>query len=216
MRYISEKVMAPNGLFRSRDGEPLGPVDDVILRPSDLLGTVKRTLERRRHRAAANSSKAGSNGNSSGLSSGVGVGGVRRSSSRCQCKHHQQRQLKQRQEEQRRALKRQLAEKAAVGESASHIRRHLDAINRHTGQWTAVGDAAGSPPGAARMPPLPPAGRRFSWRRSIAVCPELAKLWLIRRRKGAGRGRQEKCCGTSYMRYRRSYSAFYLNSKKGS
>ena len=174
MRYISEKVMAPNGFFRSRDGEPLGPVDDVILRPSDLLGTVKRTLERRRHRAAANSSKA-SNGNSSGLSSGVGVGvggGVRRSSSRCQCKHHQQRQLKQRQEEQRRALKRQLAEKAAVGESASHIRRHLDAINRHTGQWTAVGDAAGSPPGAARMPPLPPAGRRFSWRRMIAVCLE--------------------------------------------
>ncbi len=115
MRYISEKVVAPNGLFRSRDGEPLGPVDDVILRPSDLLGTVKRTLERRRHN---------NNNNRSGSSNGAVL---KRSGSRCQCKHHQQRQLQQRQEEQRRILKRHLADR---GEERS--RRHLEAINKHT------------------------------------------------------------------------------------
>ncbi len=118
MRYISEKVLTPNGLFRSKDGEPLGPADDVVLRPSDLLGTVKRSLERRRGGGAASRHSSSSSG-------------VRRSGSRCQCKHHQQRQLrqlKQRQEEQRRQLKRQLAESGAY-------RRHLEAIDRHTSKW---------------------------------------------------------------------------------
>lgn len=114
MRYISEKVVTPNGLFRSRDGEPLGDSDGIV-RPSDLLGTVKRSLDRRR---------------------GHGHHGVRRAgggSGRCQCKHHQQRhqqlrELAQRQqEEQRRQLKRQLVE---TGD-----RRRADAIVRHTNKW---------------------------------------------------------------------------------
>lgn len=125
MRYISEKVLSPNGLFRSRDGEPMGPADDVVVRPSDLLGTVK---------------KGGRNGGGGGPAGSS----LKRSGSRCQCKHHQQRQLRQqlqlqlRQEEQRRQLKRQLAE--GGGE---YRRRHLNAINRHTAKW-AGGGARGS------------------------------------------------------------------------
>jgi len=109
MRYISEKVLNAEGVFRDKDGRPLpGDREDVLVRPSDLLATVKKphdVFKRRRHYNPQQNNDGGEQ-------------------HRCTCKHHQQRYMRERLEEQRRRLKRRLAEAGDL--------RHLEAINRHT------------------------------------------------------------------------------------